>query len=88
MRIEYQQTLLARYSCVVDRQQKTLKSISHPKLYRTPFVSPQMELFELDDKQWRKVLRRPPYALRKAHQSPASQLPLLSLEFVLCLFLI
>lgn len=55
LRIEYQQTLLARYSCVMDRQQKTLKSVSRPKLYRTPYVSPQMELFELDDKQWRKV---------------------------------
>lgn len=87
LRIEHQQTLLARYSCVVDRRQKTLKSVSRPKLYRTPFASPQMELFELDDKQWRKVLRRPPYSPRKSQEALARQLALLGLEFVLLLTL-
>lgn len=86
LRIEYQQTLLARYSCVVDRRQNMLTSVSRPKLYQTPFASPQLELFELDDKEWRKVLRRPPYAPRKSQKSPARQLPLLSVEFILWLF--
>lgn len=86
LRIEYQQTLLARYSCVVDRRQNMLTSVSRPKLYQTPFASPQLELFELDDKEWRKVLRRPPYAPRKSQKSLARQLPLLSVEFILWLF--
>lgn len=88
LRIEYQQTLLARYTCVVDRRQNALVSVTQPKLYRTPFVSPQLELFELDDEQWRKVLRRPPYAPRKSQESLARQLPLLNLEVILCLFLL
>ena len=36
-----------------------LQAISEPTLYATPFVSPQLELIELDDEQWHKFLRRP-----------------------------
>jgi len=32
-----------------DRQQKRLKELSQPQFYQTPFVSPQLELFELDE---------------------------------------
>ena len=39
-----------------------------PKLYRTLFVSPQLELFELDDSQWQEILRRPEYVKRRAAQ--------------------
>jgi transposase InsO family protein len=55
LNIEYQQTLLARYQCSLNRRQKSLRSVSQPMLYHTPFASPQIELFELDDEQWRKV---------------------------------
>jgi putative transposase len=78
--IEYQQTLLARYQCDYDRQQKRLHALSQPILYPTAFRSPQLELMELDDEQWRKFLQRP------AHNSPSQrramhgqQLPLLEL---------
>lgn len=55
------QTLLARYHCRSTR----IRSISRPKLYKTAFVSPQIELLELDDSQWQKMVRRPEYAKRR-----------------------
>lgn len=58
LRLEYQETLLAQYQCDYDRRQKLLQDVSHPTLYRTPFASPQLELFELDDQQWLKVYQR------------------------------
>ncbi len=58
VRIEYQETLLAQYQADYDRSQKRLQGISQPVLYQTPFASPQLVLFELDDQQWLKVRRR------------------------------
>lgn len=88
LQIEYQQTPLARYQCRLDRRQKALTAVSQPQLYPTPFVSPQLEFFELDDEQWLKVHPRAPYARRPAPASLARQLPLLSLEIGLWLFLL
>jgi hypothetical protein len=50
----------------------------HPQLYRTTYASPQLELWELDDAQWRKVVERPPYAQRcaQAPETPFQQLAL------------
>jgi hypothetical protein len=58
LQIEYQQTLLAQYRCQSNRQQR-LKHVSHPTLYGTPFTSPQLEFFELDDEHWKKIFPRP-----------------------------
>ena len=76
LNIEYQQTKLARYQCVLDRRQKSLTAVSHPKFYQTPFASPQLEFFELDDEQWLKVRSRPPYSQSKRQKSSMQQLPL------------
>lgn len=57
--IEYHQTLLARYRCTYDPKQGQLRAVSAPTLYATAFRSPQLELIELDDEQWRKCQRRP-----------------------------
>jgi putative transposase len=59
LRIEYHQTLLARYRCIYDRKHGQLHDVNEPILYTTPFASPQLELIELDDEQWRKFQRRP-----------------------------
>jgi hypothetical protein len=66
LRIEYQQTLLARYQCAYDRQHRQLQAVHTPTLSTTAFRSPQLELIELDDEQWRKCQRRPfsPYTRR------------------------
>jgi hypothetical protein len=86
LHIEYQQTLLARYLCRIDRRRRKLKSVSRPQIYRTLFVSPQLELFELDEEQWHRAWLRPPYVYRNAKDSLAKQLSLLGLEFALWLF--
>jgi putative transposase len=59
LRIEYHKTLLARYRCIYDRKHGQLRDVNAPLLYMTPFTSPQLELIELDDEQWRKCQRRP-----------------------------
>jgi hypothetical protein len=33
--------------------------VASPHFYATECVSPQLELWELDDEQWRKIARRP-----------------------------
>ena len=77
LRIEYQETLLARYRCAYDQRQRRLQAVSHPQLSQTPFASPQLELLELDEAQWIKVQQRAWY--RRPHQvlQIAEQLPLL-----------
>ena len=59
LRIEYHKTLWARYRCHYDPKQGQLQEVSAPTLYATAFRSPQLELIELDDAQWRKCQRRP-----------------------------
>ena len=77
--IEYQKTLLAQYRCNYDRRQGQLQKVSEPTLYATPFISPQIELIELDDEQWRKCQRRPPrYYTRRITMFP-QQLSLIDL---------
>jgi hypothetical protein len=49
LRIEYRETLIARYRCAYDQRQKRLREVSQPTLYHTIFASPQLELIELDD---------------------------------------
>jgi transposase InsO family protein len=87
LHIEYQQHLLARYTCTVDRGLRALSTVSHPTLSHTPFASPQLEFFELDDEQWLKIRRRPPYAPRKP-QMPLARQFVLGLEFMLWLWLL
>jgi putative transposase len=59
LRIEYQQTLVARYRCLYDRHQGRIEDVSDPVLYTTSFASKQIELIELDHEQWKKVHQRP-----------------------------
>ena len=59
LRIEYDQTLLARYRCRYNPRQGRLEEVSDPTLYTTSFASNQIELIELDDEQWQKVQQRP-----------------------------
>jgi putative transposase len=85
LRIEYQQTLLARYRCAYDQRQRRLQDVSHPVVYQTPFASPQLELLELDEAQWIKVQQRPWYRRPRQVLYVAEQLPLLaSVGSVVC----
>jgi len=64
LHVEHRQTPLARYHYRLQRGSTKISSISRPKLYKTSFASPQLELLELDDSQWPKIARRPEYARR------------------------
>jgi hypothetical protein len=59
LRIAYQQTLLAQYTYRYERAARRLRAVAQPQLYTTAFASPQLELWEMDDSQWRKILERP-----------------------------
>jgi transposase InsO family protein/transposase len=78
--IVYQQALVARYRCAYDAKQGQLQSISEPRLYVTPFTSPQLELIELDDEQWRKFQQRPARTYTKRLAMLPQQLSLLDFK--------
>jgi transposase InsO family protein len=67
LHVAHQDTLLARYAYQYDRKARRLRAVAQPHLYHTPYASPQLELWELDDEQWRKVTRRP----YERHPQPA-----------------
>ena len=66
LQVMYRDALLARYTYRYDRTRKQMRSIADPRLFQTAYASPQLELWELDETQWRKVLERPARA-RAAH---------------------
>ena len=87
LRIEYHKTLLARYRCIYDRKHGQLHDVNEPLLYTTPFTSPQLELIELDDEQWRKCQRRPLSIYSRRIAMVPEQLFLLDLGASALLFL-
>lgn len=78
LHIAYQQTMLARYVANYSREKKRLQSVSQPELRETQFADPQLEFWELDDEQRRKVVERAtrPRIPSVARQSPVEQLAL------------
>jgi len=87
LRIEYRETLIARYRCAYDQRQKRLCEVSHPMLYHTVFASPQLELLELDDTQWSKVQQRALQRRTPRRSTLGEQLLLAGLEISALLFL-
>jgi transposase InsO family protein/transposase len=77
IRIEYQQTMLAKYVCDYDQHQKQLQAVSQPTLFQTSFKSPQLVLFELDDEQWLKIRQRAYHRRQQRFEQLGRQLPLL-----------
>jgi transposase InsO family protein len=88
LRIEYRETLVARYRCAYNRRQRRLHDVSHPMLYHTVFASPQLELIELDDAQWIKVQQRAFQRRTPRRTTLGEQLTLAGLEIsaLLCLY--
>jgi transposase InsO family protein/transposase len=86
LRLEYQETLLARYRCTYDQRQRRLRDVSDPIVYPTIFASPQLELLELDATQWIKVQQRVAHhRMRRVLQLP-EQLPLIHVGSVALLW--
>ncbi len=59
LQVAHGEALVARYAYRYDRKARRLRTVTDPHLYRTAYASPQLELWELDDEQWRKVMPRP-----------------------------
>jgi hypothetical protein len=87
LRLEYRETLVARYRCAYDQRRKRLHDVSHPMLYYTVFASPQLELIELDDAQWIKVQQRALQRRTPRRTTLGEQLMLAGLETSALLFL-
>ncbi len=73
LHLAYQQALLAQYTYRAERRGRRLRAVGpQPQLYRTIYASPQLELWELDEAQWRKVWERPPRRERPVRAPEAS----------------
>jgi len=78
LEVAHRDTLLAHYTYRYDRRARRLRAVEAPHLYHTPYTSPQLELWELDDEQWRKVTARPyerrprPTSARVSSRCPSS----------------
>ena len=73
---------------VANSKHGQLHDVHEPILYTTPFTSPQLELIELDDEQWRKCQRRPLSTYTRHRAMDPEQLFLLDLGASALLFLV
>jgi transposase InsO family protein len=80
LHIAYREAMLAQYAARYDRKARRLRSVSAPQLSRTRYASPQVEFWELDDAQWRKIAPRPYERRATPPPSSAQQLTLLPAE--------
>lgn len=87
LHIEYQHTVLSRYRYSFDRKARRMSSVQHPDIYKTAFASPQLEMFELDDEQWKKILRRPEYKKRTKRLEEDIRQLVMDLKVMIWLFL-
>jgi hypothetical protein len=86
LHIAHQNALLARYRYRADRADRRLRAVDQPELFEAAYVSPQLELFELDEAVWRKVLELAP---RHTHpRAPQSSVEQLVLPFTALLALV
>jgi len=76
LHVAHREALLARYAYRYDRKARRLRAVSDPEISRTAYASPQLELWELDDAQWRKVTARPYERRLHPLDNGARQLPL------------
>ncbi len=76
LHVAHREALLARYAYRYDRKARRLRAVSDPEISRTAYASPQLELWELDDEQWRKVTARPYERHARPEDTGARQLSL------------
>ena len=78
--LEYADELLAQYRVRYQPDKAHLLTVEEPRLFTTPYQSPQLPLWELSDAEWQKVMRRPPYVPRATRQETVAQPPLFAFE--------
>jgi putative transposase len=79
LKVEYQAVTLSTYRVDLQDDHKHLRAVSHPRLSRTPFRSPQLALFDLGPHEWLLYWKTPEYAPahRKRRIAGIIQLPLI-----------
>jgi putative transposase len=82
LKVEHQAVTLSTYTVELQDDRKHLQAVSHPRLLRTPFRSPQLALFDLGPGEWLLDWRTPEYAPRSRKRRVAGivQLPLFDPE--------
>ena len=82
LKIEHQTVTLATYNVELQEDRKHLQEVSHPRLSRTPFRSPQLAIFDLGPGEsllyWKKDDQAPTH--RRRHVERIIQLPLFAEE--------
>ncbi|MGI8825015.1 MAG: hypothetical protein ACR2JC_05095 [Chloroflexota bacterium] len=58
-----------------------MQAVDTPRVFRTPYASPQLEFWELDDEQWHKITRRPYERRQLVAEAGAYQLDLPNMTF-------
>lgn len=71
--IEFADEPLARYRVRYQPDKTHLRAVEEPQVYETPFRSPQLGLWQLDDTEWLKVIRRADYAPRRPRRAAPTQ---------------
>jgi len=78
--LEYADEPLAQYRVRYGPDTAHLRIVEEPRLFATPYQSPQLPLWELSDAEWLKVIRRPDYAPRARRQEMVAPPALFALE--------
>lgn len=76
LHVAYREAVLAHYAYRYDHKARRLREVDTPHLFQTPYRSPQIELWQLDNEQWRKIARRPYERLERPDISGVHQLAL------------
>lgn len=78
--VEYADEPLAQYRVRYQPDKTHLLTVEEPRLFETAFRSPQLPLWELNDDEWRKVVRRAPYAPRARQREMVTQPTLFAID--------
>jgi putative transposase len=80
--VEYQTVTLSKYRMEPTPDRKQIKEVSHPRLAKTPFRSPQLTLIDVSPDEWRLYWRAPAYQRRRRPRTLPDivQLPLFEAE--------
>jgi transposase len=71
--IEFAGETLSQYRVRYQPGRRQLREVDEPRLFETPFHSPQLPLWELGDQDWLKVMRLRPYQQRGSRREPSLQ---------------
>jgi transposase len=77
--VHFAEEPLAQYKVAYANAGKRLREITDPRLFETPFQSPQPFLWARGLADWHLVIKRPEYALRRRVENLAVQPPLFEL---------